>query len=106
MDIVNLTPHDIVIVDNFTHDVIKTYPSKGNARISVLYMEKENINGVPIVDEVLGSVYGLPEKEEEHYYIVSNIVKAQLPDREDLLAPVDFVRDMQGKIIGCKGFRR
>lgn len=40
------------------------------------------------------------------YYIVSQLVKSALPDREDLLVPAEVVRDEQGHIIGCRSLGR
>lgn len=108
MELVNLTPHDIVIVDA-NLNTVKTIASSGLARIE----EKTGIHSsIPLEDgthvglktSMLAGVYGLPEATETTYYIVSMIVATALKGkRTDLVYP-DVVRNDKGIIIGCKGF--
>jgi len=44
--------------------------------------------------------------EPDVYYIVSQLVKSALPDRDDLLVPAEVVRDETGRIVGCRSLGR
>ena len=49
----------------------------------------------------------LPVAEPGKFYIASaKAVLATKPKRTDLLIPDDFVRDKEGRILGCTGFSR
>ncbi|MBO0526673.1 hypothetical protein [Clostridium botulinum] len=101
--IINYTPHDINIVSQ-DGELIKTYSSKGIARVSAKSLYKDTINEVDIFKTEYGKVEGLPSEEKEGtYYIVSMLVKQACPNRKDLLSPSQLVRDSEGKIIGCLG---
>jgi len=64
------------------------------------------VNGIPIVRRVLGNVQDLPEKKEDTYLIVSQLVADACLGRDDLLVPADLVRDEQGRVIGCRALAR
>lgn len=85
--VVNLTPHDIALVDDqgFARE---SYPRSGTIA---------RVQGLP-----LGPVEGLPPPQEGTLYIVSVIVAERLPERRDLRVPGDQVRDAQGRIVGCR----
>lgn len=95
--IINLTPHDINIVDG------ETFESQGSARVKVESKCIDSKCGVNIYNTQYGEVEGLPEQKKGTYYIVSMLVKQALPKRNDLFSPSGLVRDEQGRIIGCKG---
>lgn len=59
---------------------------------------------ISLYNVTYGEVTGLPEPEDGVLYIVSMMV-LEACRREDLIAPVDMVRDNTGRIIGCRGFR-
>jgi len=87
-------------------NVIKTFEPSGEvARVSMSYIQKEDIEGLRIWEAIYGKVEGLPEKKEGIFYIVSGLVKSALPERKDLLAP-DTNRAIRenGKILGVQGF--
>ena len=52
----------------------------------------------------LTSVYGLPHRRDNIFYIVSRVVAEARRDRDDLIIPDETVRDGEGRIIGCRGF--
>ncbi|MFN9113769.1 MAG: hypothetical protein ACK5XN_27185 [Bacteroidota bacterium] len=114
-DIINLTPHDVVLVrEDGTTWVIS--PEKVSARM--IPAEQENmgyINGFPVSKspEYIGFV-GLPEPTEENarnLYIVSVIVGTAMqntdyPLRNRLIGPdtgASAVR-INGNIMGVRGF--
>ena len=106
--LVNLTPHPVVIFfeDGTTHEI----PPAGRiARVETVVEKAGNVlvsgKEVPLMKQRYGKVIGLPELQEDVLYIVSNVVaQAVAGKRKDVVIPADFVRDEQGRIIGCKAF--
>ena len=102
--VINLTPHPINILDE-NNKIIKTYPSKGIARVYTIRTSKGfTIEDIPVWTKEFGEVNNLPMYNFGIFYIVSQIVKSALPLRDDLLVPDDLIRDNVGNIIGCKSF--
>jgi len=99
--ILNMTPHDIKIVGD-SGKVESIFPSNGLIRLSVQTVEIGHQDGVRLTKSEFGEPEGLPEFEAGTFYIVSQLVKAALPDRKDLLVPAEMVRDDKGQIIGCR----
>ncbi len=97
--IINMTPHDVVIVNKDGH-VLRTYPSAGQIRLSSKTVIVADIDGIPLSRTEYGSTE-LPEYRDGTYYIVSQLVKSAYPDRKDLLIPAELVRDEKGVIIGA-----
>lgn len=104
MKVINLTPHDVNICDD-CGNIIKTYkPSGSVARVRHNWREVEYIDGVPVVVRENEHVVDLPDYQEGVFYIVSNIVLEYCYDRVDILAPVQQVKDLSGRVIGCRAF--
>jgi hypothetical protein len=115
---VNLTPHEITIVDELRSLVLRIPPSGQVARLAVSRQAwREPIDGVTVYETVYGAVEGLPSRESSplrensdcntFYYIVSALVLAQVRDeRGDVFAPGELVRDERGQPIGCVGLSR
>ncbi len=97
----NYTPHRIVLNNG------DSYPSVGVARVSSTHTEP-NEHGIATVR--FGEVENLPAPAEGVYYIVSALVRAALPEREDLVAPAtghpDTVRNDRGHIVSVPCFVR
>ena len=103
MKVINLTPHDVDICDEYGN-VIKTYKASGIvARVRHYWSEIDNIDSVPVATRENEHVVDLPEAQEGVFYIVSNIVLRYCNDRFDLLAPVKQVK-INGRIVGCQAF--
>lgn len=99
---INLTPH--VIVEVVTGSRIE--PDGSIARVSVQYVAKGDIGGIPLYVAEYGDIEGLPAPKPDTIYIVSGMVLAALAGtRSDVVAPGDLVRDEAGNPIGCKGFK-
>ena len=64
------------------------------------------VMGISVTRTVFGEPVGLPEPEVGTCYIVSQLVKNALPERDDLVVPAEVVRDADGNIIGCKSLGR
>lgn len=119
MNIVNLTPHTIVVASSIDN-VIAKYPSVGNARVSTSSTVIDSVNGIDIVTTVYGEVEGLPEPVEGTIYLVSMVVGniPSIRERKDVLcpdtSPVASIRypkgyeidgkDMSGLIFGVTRF--
>lgn len=108
MKLVNLTPHAINLMPDGKDGQIVTIPPSGTVarcttrRIPVDTIEVDGIS-VPINHTEFGEVTGLPEPQEDVYYIVSSIVaQAVRWERDDVLIVDDTVRDDEGRIIGAR----
>lgn len=111
MQLINLTPHDIQLVyqePELDHESIDIIPASGMlARCEVIKEAVGTAGPVPVYNMTYGPVQGLPEPQEDTFYIVAAVVAQSLVgSRDDVLVPVDFVRDDQGQIIGCRGLGR
>lgn len=109
MKIINLTPHDVVIISEGKEK--KIYPKSGKmARVATNSVVVGEVDGVAIVSQKYGEVDGLPEPKAGTLYIVSMVVRLALPDREDLISPdtspQSTIRDENGQIIGVRQFVR
>lgn len=90
VDIYNLTPHDIVL-DNGIERIV--YPKNDiNVRVQEGYVDVENDYGLPFEKEDGNKIVtGLPEEEGKVLYIVSTMVRKELPNRKDLISPTTNV---------------
>lgn len=100
--LINLTPHVINVLH--ADGSVSNIPSSGIARCAEQRIKHNNIDGIDLYAVHYGDVSGLPEAQENTYFIVSMPVRLALPWRKDLLSPGELVRDQEGKPIGCKGF--
>lgn len=103
--IINLTPHDIVVmIEHSIEDV--TFPSSGTvARLSTheYTFGGGTLEGVEVVRVDYGRLAEEPPKVEDTYYIVS-LVTALAMRRPDFLVPYEEIRDDAGRILGCRRF--
>lgn len=97
ISIINLCPHDVVVIQD-NGEII--FPKTNiHARLEA----KTERDGFSIFSKTtFGKVKNLPKPAVGTYYIVSQLIKSALPEREDLCVPAEVVRDMKGNIIGCK----
>lgn len=100
--IINLTPHAVNII-TADLDPIATFESQGVARVSEENIPIGEVNGIPVFETRYGEMIGLHEEKENTFYIVSNLCKTACPDRKDLLAPSQLIRDEKGQPVGCLG---
>ena len=109
MKIINLTPHTVNICDAIGN-IVKSYPSEGNARVNTIFRELLPIDGVPAKSVSYSETVGLPPGEDGVFYLVSMVVAQANPGRADLFspntAPGEVVRDDAGQIVGVKSFAR
>ena len=105
MLILNVTPHTVTLFRKKKKPLV--FPRAGApVRVSSRIERVGHLNGIPLTKLVYDKPEGLPEEQDNVFYIVSTVVKAALPDRRDLLVPAEMVRDSDGKKIGCQSFDR
>jgi len=111
--IINLTPHEIVVMSEGGEEILRVPPSGTVTRVEVKTEVIGEINGVKVRKVVYGDIVGLPEPRENTFYVVSTIVLLALREkgiyRRDLIAPDtnpdSVIRDPQGRVIGVKYFQ-
>ncbi len=101
--LVNLTPHQIIILDADHHPIKVIEPEETPARVAVKKAPLQPLEGVPFWVVKYNQPTDLPESQHGVTYIVSMLVAQAAPDRRDLVTPFDMVRDDAGGIIGCQG---
>ena len=102
---VNLTPHEVKILTQ--NGEIQSIPASGQiARISTSFEVDDILNGVIIGHTDYSGVTGLPEPVKGTIYIVSLVLLKALPDRTDLVAPNELVRDDKGLVLYAKSLTR
>lgn len=112
MELVNLTPHSIVIYRSAEDNNPIILPPSGTvARIATRPMETELVgDGIPVTTSALIGVQGLPEEQPDVMYVASGMVVDHLgvwgSQRMDVVAPGELRRDADGRPVGCIGLRR
>ena len=117
--IINATPHKITLVSKQgveqdskkqflaeTVEILKEIPPSGILpRVSMSNSPAGEIDGIPVESVIYGKIEGLPEYQDDVYYIVSGLVAAAAAKvgRTDCLAPGALVRDKNNPaiILGC-----
>ena len=102
MEIINLTPHNINIVDDKGTPLRVFEPSGTVARVNERRMSRGFLDDIRLYAKSYGEVENLPDPIPGTVFIVSNIVMEAEQNRTDLVCPDEFTRDQEGKIIGCK----
>jgi len=109
--LVNLTPHDIRVLDDENNPVHLLVASGVAARVSEAIKESQSCSvtasgGSVVVDTLeYGALEGLPPPREATLYVVSRVTAEQARDRKDLIFPLGEVR-RGGTVIGCRRFGR
>lgn len=103
--LINLTPHDIHIL-NANGELVETLPKSDNP----LRVESENklvdtVNGYGIYKTMFGELSYTPVVDDSLVYVVSMLC-AKVANRVDFLIVNDTVRNAEGNIVGCKSFAR
>lgn len=110
MEIKNLTPHAIKIL-NEEDEVVRVIEPEGEvARAESTEEPAGDLDGIPVTKTVLGDPVNLPEPKEDVAYVVSYIT-AQAAERvgrttDDLYSPGNLVRDENGRVLGCRSLNR
>lgn len=87
--LINLTGHDVVVVDDAGAEILRLPPSGIVARVSVSQEIVGTLNGVPMVTTVFGKLTGLPEPQVDTVYVTSTLVAqyAAQEGRKDVVSP-------------------
>jgi len=101
--LVNLTPHQITLVDDLGNIIQVVEPEATSARCSSERQFAFEADSIRVNRTMFGEVSGLPDEVNGTWYIVSRIV-AEASGRSDLIIPDETVRNAEGQIIGCKSF--
>ena len=108
--LVNLTPHPINVYLYGT-DPLVIPPSGQVARVAQDYTVLGDLDlgdgRIPLVAPLYGAIQGLPDPQDDTFYIVSALVAqaAWAQGRKDVLAPdtgAGAVRDSDGRVIGVR----
>lgn len=106
VNIVNLTAHSILEMSSNIE-----YKASGIiARVNMIQKSIFTLNtGVAITKTIYDSIVGLPEPKQNTFYLVSAVVINALREnnitRDDVIAPNKVIRDSNGTVKGCVGFR-
>lgn len=107
MQIINLTPHSITIVDENDMPILVLPKTDVPARVSCsIVTTGETINGIPVTANSYSDIENLPAPAEDTVYIVSSIVASRCKNRNDVFVPNESVRNDAGIIIGCRSLGR
>jgi hypothetical protein len=86
MQIINLTPHAIVIAKSGGSQ--KTIPATTpSARIQQQNVVRHDVDGIPVSVVVYGEIEYPPDPQPATVYVVSSMVAQQCRHRDDVLAP-------------------
>lgn len=102
MKIINCTPHPIT-VHNSDGTTLNLNPSGIIPRVQVNRTFLQKAGGADVYRPDFGQLTGLPDRKTDTFFVVSSLLAASAPDRDDLLTPGNPIRDDQGRVIGCKG---
>ena len=107
--LINLTPHAIMMVNGEGDTILTIEPSGNVARVTQTTEQLATvvtIDGVviPVTQNTYGELVNLPEEKEGVSFIVSAMVASagEKLGRKDLFIPNETVRNDKGQIIGCK----
>lgn len=104
MKIINLTPHDLRIING--GGAVRTYPPTGQiARVNLKYVPSETIENIQTFRVTPGEIEGLPDQTPGTVYVVSAVLAAMVK-RADVMSPGELVRNALGHPVACKGLQR
>lgn len=98
--IVNLTPHEIVLCGL----IIKPSGTVARAKEYVTHVKTYEHKGrvIPVISKQFGEVHDLPDPEPDTIYIVSlPTAMATRGKRTDVFIVGDVIRDIKGNVIGA-----
>lgn len=112
LHVLNLTPHHLVVFNEHNEPFVDRAPDGPPARVeevrSGVVATPTDLGELPFLDVAYADeVSGLPAPQPDVRYLVSRVTAAALIGRrDDLLFPVDEVRNEQGMPIGCRALGR
>lgn len=108
--LVNLTPHDLNLLDEEGEEIVELEPTGQVARVETARVKDSTYTrqpyiGLPTYTQETGEIVGLPNEYGGAMYIVSGQVRAET-DRADVASPGELVRDDDGRPVGAKGLTK
>lgn len=80
------------------------FPPEGDIQLTYEMEQHDTVKRIPIMRKMFLRD-SLPPRQDGTYYIVSTLVAAAFPHRDDLISPSDTIRDkLTGEVIGCGSF--
>lgn len=108
--VVNHTPHTVVIVCEdgrlWELPAVQPIPRYTEVRTHVGTVPGPDGARVAVTQTRLGDPVDVPPYLPGTLRIVSRMVAASLPGRQDLVCPDDLVRDEGGRVVGCRALAR
>ncbi|AZU97402.1 hypothetical protein [Thermobifida phage P318] len=105
MRIVNLTPHAVTLVDVDGSEVVIP-PESTPVRLPAETYPEGEVNGIPVVREVLGDADSvLPAPQPDTVFVVARPVAERASHRADLVVPTDVER-INGKPVRARALAR
>ena len=102
--LVNLTPHSINI--NTINGIVTIHPYKIHnlPRVIINRTNHSTIDNIAIFTNSTNNIVeNIPPIIPGTIYIVSALVRINLPTRKDIFSPGNLIRDAKGNVIGCDG---
>ena len=108
MEIVNLTPHVLNVLNADASIRLDVPPCGTVARVATSRVQTGEVNGLPLFETRFGEVTGLPAPVEGVVLVVSGLVAGHpsVRDRADVYSPGELVRGPDGQPTGCRGLTR
>lgn len=110
MKFINLTPHEITVVNDNGKKILHLPPGGAVARVAATYEKVGELDGIPLVRTTFGEIEGLPQPSEGVIFITSSVVAqaAAYQGRKDVVSPdtgPSALRNEQGQIVAVKRFQ-
>lgn len=98
--LVNLCPHAMTIV--IGEQTVIVPPSGIITRCAMKTVrDGREFCGIPVSHTEYGEVENLPDQTRDVGFIVSGLIKARVPERDDVFAPAETIRNDAGQIAGA-----
>lgn len=108
MKAINMTPHDIILINGGQKVVIKASGMLARVSTETVRTGEVSVDGmaIPTTETRFGEVEGLPAPEDGTVFVVSSLVAQRCKNRNDVFIPNESIRDDKGRIIGCRSLGR
>lgn len=113
MQVINATPHDVVVLDSAGRALVTFAPSGLVIRVDLDFVPAGKVKvgrwhgeycTVPLMRLQRRPIGVLPAPRDGTMYIVSAMVAAACPERTDFVSVGGMVRDRRGRTLGCTNF--
>ena len=99
----NLCRHPLIVMPE--DGIIVRLPAADNsASVDLEDHVIDTVDGIEITKRKATRFHNLPDPEPGVYFVVSRIVADHCREREDLVVPLNLIKDADRKIVGCRNF--